>query len=101
MGATATLIGGIVALIIGIILAVGGSAAKSYSSSDTSLCGSYAGQAGQFLSQDVRDRCIAMSTTNSFGGIAQVAGYGLAVVGVILISVGGVQKARVKKTASW
>jgi|SRR5581483_5963009 len=101
MGGTGVLIGGIVALIIGVILTAGGSAAQSYSSSDTAACGSMFGQGAQFISPDIKQRCATVSATNSFGGIAQVAGYGLVAVGVVLIAVGGIQKARVKKSASW
>src|SRR5689334_23010922 len=100
MAGTGMLIGRIFALIMGIIVTVGGSAAQSYTSSDRTLCDSGAGQRGQFLSQDARSRCTTISATNSFGGIAQIAGMGLAIVGIILIA-GGVQKVRVKKTDRW
>lgn len=101
MGGKATLAGGIVSLIIGIVLAVGGSAAQSYSSSDRAACESALGQTGQFLSQDIRDRCATMTATSTFGGVGQLVGYGLAVVGIVLIAVGGVQVSRNKKSASW
>lgn len=101
MGSTSILIGGILALIIGIIIAVSGSAAQSYSSSDRAVCDSGIGKLGQFLSEDAKNKCSGISAANTYGAIALVAGYGLVVVGIILIAMGGMQKARGIEAHRW
>lgn len=88
------LIGGLIVLIIGILIASVSSSAQSYTSRQSEQCDSLGGQLGQFLSNDAREDCqnAVMYQTASSGAI--MLGWGIALLGVVLAGVGGIQIAR-------
>ncbi len=88
------LAGGIAFFIIGVIFAGIESGVQSDSSSEKAVCESEIGRFGQLLSEEARARCAAISTANTFGVISQLGGYGLVVLGILLIAVVGYRVAK-------
>ena len=88
------LVGGIVLIVIGIIIASLSSAAQSSSTRSVSGCDSFTGQLGQVLSEQQRQDCAnaAAFQSASSGGI--MLGWGVVALGVVLAGVGGIQMAR-------
>jgi hypothetical protein len=88
------LIGGIVLLIIGIIIAAGSSAAQTYSIQYSNECQSLGGQLGQFFSNERQQNCQTASVAQAASSGGLLIGGGLALIGVILAVIGGAQMAR-------
>ena len=91
------LIGGIVLVIIGVIVSSASSVAQSYSNQQISQCNSLRGQLGQTFSEDVQQNCQTAAIYQSVSTGGSTLGWGFALIGIVLVVIGGIQMARRSK----